>query len=129
MNFTPGSPSHPGLFYIKGNGSDDVGQYNIDGKVTASDGVMTYNKKYVPGTGDCEENLGHTVSYKGTLQAQGQGFKGTWSVNNSVYTGSGPFQFYPVAPKWNPVILARNPVILARNPVILARNPHPDSSS
>jgi len=89
-------------FKIKGEGHDDVGQYTIKGTVNTSDGNMSFDKNYIRGTGNPQENYGHCVVYSGRLISLGQGFKGCWSINHWHYRGSGDFHLWPIEPAWNP---------------------------
>ncbi|MEE4248390.1 MAG: hypothetical protein V2I33_23645 [Kangiellaceae bacterium] len=49
------------LTHFTGNGSDVIGTYNIRGSFCSTNCRMILRKTYVPGTGDPNENLGHTV--------------------------------------------------------------------
>ena len=76
---------------VRGFGTDDVGTYSInDGAYSHVNGRVCFTKKYVLGTGDRAENLGHNVEYRGTFQGSvAAGLRGSWFVSTSRYTGEG----------------------------------------
>ncbi|CAF3006669.1 unnamed protein product, partial [Rotaria sp. Silwood2] len=61
---------------VTGNGSDDVGDYNIEGIYSTTTHWMGLTKKYQNGTGDLSQNLGHYV----TIQV-------TWNTNQRRFEG------------------------------------------
>ena len=95
---------------VTGNGSDDVGRYDLSGSVRGA--YLALSKKYIAGTGNRTENKGHTVQlrlqYKQIDQtifapsthempsffrtqgiAGSWGFHGSWHVRTSSYSGNG----------------------------------------
>ena len=86
------------LHHHRGTGSDSVGEYSIFGVLDRRTKRFTITKRYVPGTGDGHENLGHTVLYTGQGHDDPhQGFRGSWRVRLPHYQGSGDFHIWPAA--------------------------------
>lgn len=52
------------------------------------------DKKYILGTGNPQENLGHTVDLK--LQWQNGKFEGRYSVHTKKYQGTGVWNIWPI---------------------------------
>eukprot|EP01083_Nonionella_stella_P168992 572009_1 len=80
---------------IQGNGRDTVGDYNIDGRYCTRTARMYLNKKYVHGTGNRSENLGHTVKIRLEWNNEKQQFEGPWHVKTHKYEGSGKWVITP----------------------------------
>ncbi|CAF4390988.1 unnamed protein product, partial [Rotaria sp. Silwood2] len=76
---------------VTGNGSDDVGNYNIEGIYSPTTHRMGLTKKYQYGTGDPSQNLGHYVTIQVTWNTRRRRFKGKWFVRTNKYTGENKF--------------------------------------
>ena len=60
---------------------------------------MSFQKQYVPGTGNGFENLGHAADYKGTFVEARSGIRGGWSIAVACgYVGRGNFHLWPAEP-------------------------------
>jgi hypothetical protein len=84
--------------FVSGEGTDDVGFYTIKGQWNGRTGKLVFTKRYSRGTGNPDENLGHTVEYRGSVQQSqlAAGVRGTWYVNiPGGYSGSGRFHLWP----------------------------------
>jgi hypothetical protein len=71
---------------IWGSGSDEVGQFQISGKMTPSNQRLTFHKKY---------QGAHTVVYKGKME--GNHISGGWEIPGNC---SGKYQLRLDAPRW-----------------------------
>lgn len=47
---------------LQGNGQDTVGQFTLEGEYKSA--KVAFAKKYILGTGDAEQNEGHTVQLR-----------------------------------------------------------------
>eukprot|EP01084_Bolivina_argentea_P301039 519237_1 len=74
---------------VTGSGTDTVGDYNIEGLYSVNTARMQLNKRYIEGTGDLNENLGHTVKIKLEWSSSKQQFAGPWYVKTHKYEGTG----------------------------------------
>ncbi|CAF4264554.1 unnamed protein product [Rotaria sp. Silwood2] len=77
---------------IRGNGSDDVGSFDITGSYSTDDNRMTLTKHYKRGTGDPRENLGHQVKIDLKWNEQEQQFDGQWIIRTTNYSGQDKFE-------------------------------------
>ena len=87
LRFLPGDTGS--RYKIKGRGIDLVGGYKLKGTHNHENGRMTVDKKYIAGTGNPTENLGHTVKLRLAWDRETQEFIGTYHVSTSRWTGSG----------------------------------------
>jgi len=95
---------------VTAQGSDDVGDYSIEGVYNNETLRIAFGKTYKLGTGNSHENKGHTVEYRGMRnQNAAQGIQGTWYVRANThyglgYCGNGGFSLWPAMnmSKWNP---------------------------
>lgn len=96
---------------VSGMGSDDVGQYTIQGRHAL--GRVAFSKKYIAGSSSQggvvrKENLGHTVEYRGNparLMADGSpslrgGVRGSWSIEHANGCFDGEWHLWPVMSSW-----------------------------
>eukprot|EP00928_Gymnodinium_smaydae_P003310 TRINITY_DN11189_c0_g1_i1.p1 TRINITY_DN11189_c0_g1~~TRINITY_DN11189_c0_g1_i1.p1 ORF type:complete len:309 (-),score=42.34 TRINITY_DN11189_c0_g1_i1:188-1114(-) len=90
---------------IIGSGTDDVGQYRIQGKHGGS--RMAFSKTYAARTTNTMGvvsfgNKGHTVEYRGELAGAslGSGFRGAWCIRASLGDHDGDFHLWPAMPDW-----------------------------
>lgn len=74
---------------VSGSGSDCVGDYNITGIYSIHTARMQLDKTYIKGTGDWNENLGHTVKIKLEYNQSKKEFSGPWYVHTHKYQGTG----------------------------------------
>ena len=74
---------------VTGNGSDKVGDYNLKGVYSIKTQRMILDKTYIAGTGDRDQNLGHTVKIRLEYNLQKDEFKGDWHVKTHKYVGHG----------------------------------------
>ncbi len=79
-------------FTIIGNGSDDVGAYNVSGRYSTTTNEIELIKTYQLGTGDEQENLGHSVTIEVTWDPEKQLFAGNWYLNKSSYRDEDLFE-------------------------------------
>ncbi|CAF3801621.1 unnamed protein product [Rotaria sp. Silwood1] len=77
---------------VQGNGTDDVGSFDVTGSYSTDDNCMTLQKKYKRGTGDPRENLGHEVKIDLKWNDQTQQFEGQWIVRTENYSGQDKFE-------------------------------------
>jgi hypothetical protein len=63
LHFFPDT-NDTGLNIVQGYGTDSVGQFTMNGSYCASSGRLAMGKTYIMGTGDPEQNLGHTVKLR-----------------------------------------------------------------
>ena len=80
------------LNQVAGKGSDDVGQFVINGYLSADNQSLSLRKTYESGTGDVQENFGHTVTLQLTWNPSHSQFEGKWSVSTSRYAGDGQYE-------------------------------------
>ncbi|CAF3707252.1 unnamed protein product [Rotaria socialis] len=79
-------------FTINGHGSDDVGRYTVTGKYSTTTNEIELIKAYQQGTGDEEENLGHSVTIEVTWDSNKQLFSGNWYVDTNSYRDENIFE-------------------------------------
>jgi hypothetical protein len=77
-----------GLMPVTGAGSDTVGVYNMTGKFNSANGRLALDKTYIKGTGNVQENLGHTVKLMLTWENGKRWFDGAYFVLTWKYIGS-----------------------------------------
>eukprot|EP00927_Polykrikos_kofoidii_P070969 TRINITY_DN67320_c0_g1_i1.p1 TRINITY_DN67320_c0_g1~~TRINITY_DN67320_c0_g1_i1.p1 ORF type:complete len:461 (-),score=37.79 TRINITY_DN67320_c0_g1_i1:98-1375(-) len=91
---------------IHGQGVDDVGRYKMEGLHGCN--KIAFSKTYevrsqnVSGTVHYG-NKGHTVEYRGSLAGDslGAGFRGTWTIRNTIGNFDGDFHIWPAMAGWN----------------------------
>jgi len=76
---------------VTGSGSDDIGQYTIDGLYSIHTRRMGLTKTYQYGTGNPLENLGHSVIIQVEWNRNYNQFEGKWYVRTAKFYGSGKF--------------------------------------
>ena len=74
---------------VCGCGVDSVGSYLIKGIYSEKTQRMSLNKTYIEGTGNPEENLGHTVRVRLEYDTESNQFIGKWCVKTLRYNGNG----------------------------------------
>ncbi|CAM4825604.1 unnamed protein product [Rotaria magnacalcarata] len=79
-------------FTINGHGSDDVGRYTVTGKYSTTTNEIELIKKYQQGTGDEEENFGHSVTIEVTWDSKKHLFSGNWYVDTNSYRDEDIFE-------------------------------------
>ncbi|CAF0760530.1 unnamed protein product [Adineta steineri] len=77
---------------VFGHGYDDVGKFTIDGTFSMETQRIVITKVYESGTGDSQENFGHTVTLQLTWNSSHAQFEGKWSVETGRYRGSDKFE-------------------------------------
>lgn len=77
---------------ITGNGSDDVGEYIVEGIYSTKTNRIGLTKTYRLGTGDLTQNLGHSVTIQVEWNSSKRLFEGKWFVRTSNYSGEGKFE-------------------------------------
>ncbi|CAF4457270.1 unnamed protein product, partial [Rotaria sp. Silwood2] len=77
---------------VQGNGTDDVGSFDVTGCYSVQDNHMTLTKQYQRGTGDPHQNLGHQVKIDLKWNDQAQKFDGQWVVRTANYSGQDKFE-------------------------------------
>jgi hypothetical protein len=95
----------PGEMKVTGTGSDDVGTFTITGTYLTKTQRLALNKTYRLGTGNCRENLGHTVTIQLYWNPINNQFEGKWYVRTAKYSGEDRFELKPSnQPKSNIVL-------------------------
>ena len=69
--------------------NDKIGDYQMNGTFNPQNGRMVLNKKYIIGTGDKWENLGHNVRIRLQWNKDQKQFDGTFYVKTNRYEGTG----------------------------------------
>ncbi|UJR17236.1 hypothetical protein I4U23_004131 [Adineta vaga] len=77
---------------VIGNGSDDIGQYTIEGIYSTKTNRMGLIKTYRKGTGDLRQNLGHNVIIQLSWNSSQHQFEGKWFVKTNKYSGQDKFE-------------------------------------
>ncbi|CAF2408197.1 unnamed protein product [Rotaria sp. Silwood2] len=77
---------------VTGEGTDDVGSFIFDGIFSLENLRLALTQKYVEGTGDPNENLGHISTIQLTWNSKNNQFEGKWYVRTSKYSGEGEFE-------------------------------------
>ena len=72
---------------VQGNGTDNVGNYTIDGIYSNRTKRIALNKTYIRGTGNAEQNLGHTVKVLLEFDIKRNEFQGDYHVKTKKYEG------------------------------------------
>ncbi|CAF1284930.1 unnamed protein product [Rotaria sp. Silwood1] len=75
-----------------GQGTDDVGSFIFDGIFSPETLRLALTQKYEAGTGDPQQNLGHTSTIQLIWNANNNQFEGTWYVRTHQYSGEGEFE-------------------------------------
>lgn len=78
---------------INGTGTDDVGDFSIDGIYSLKTGRLDLTKVYQKGTGSPYENFGHTVVIQVKWNVKERQFDGKWYVNTRKYCGQDFIKF------------------------------------
>jgi hypothetical protein len=76
---------------VTGSGSDDVGQFTIDGVYSIHTRRIGLTKTYQYGTGNPLQNLGHSVIIQLEWNRYNNQFEGKWYVRTAKVKGSGRF--------------------------------------
>ncbi|CAF3180794.1 unnamed protein product [Rotaria sp. Silwood2] len=77
---------------VSGRGTDDVGNFTIDGIFSSKTLRLALKQKYEAGTGDRTENLGHKSTIQLSWSSNKNRFEGTWYVQTFKYRDNGYFQ-------------------------------------
>lgn len=77
---------------ITGSGSDDVGEFTMDGIYSLGTCRICLTKIYKEGTGDPSQNLGHTVIIQLEWNSEERQFDGHWYVKTNKYNGKDRFE-------------------------------------
>jgi len=77
---------------VTGHGTDDVGDFTIDGTFSSANLRLGLTQKYKAGTGNPRENLGHTSIIQLKWNSSKNEFDGKWYVNTYKYSGNGYFK-------------------------------------
>ena len=80
---------------ISGFGTDTVGEYVYFGTYYHGTGRISMEKRYKLGTGDPQQNLGHTVDLRMEWNGEKQAFEGTFHVATDKWIGSGGWEMQP----------------------------------
>ena len=107
-SLTSDREGHSGIdnIHLEGFGVDSVGEYKIvSGIFNPRNQRMYFVKRYIEGTGNSDQNLGHRVVYCGLVQGGGErglapGVRGTWFTATSQYEGNGTFHIWPEAQRY-----------------------------
>ncbi|UJR19179.1 hypothetical protein I4U23_022309 [Adineta vaga] len=76
---------------VTGRGTYDVGDFTMDGVFSSENFRLGINQRYIEGTGDANENLGHTSILQMAWNSNQNQFEGKWYVKTHKYTGNGNF--------------------------------------
>ncbi|UJR34634.1 hypothetical protein I4U23_027411 [Adineta vaga] len=74
---------------ITGNGSDDIGEFVIEGVYSIKTNRIAFIKKYRKGTGNLIENLGHNVTIQVDWNCNQYQFEGKWFIKTKNYNEEG----------------------------------------
>jgi hypothetical protein len=100
---------------VSGEGVDGVGSYTIFGRVSQSNGRVSFTKQYRRGSANAQgivlnngSNMGHAVEYRGGPAALtssgraslGSGLRGEWSLHAGG-RDSGRWHLWPIMDEWN----------------------------
>ena len=77
---------------VTGHGSDDVGDFTIDGIFSSKNLRLGLTQKYKAGTGNPRENLDHTSIIQLRWNSSKKEFDGKWYVKTYKYSGNGDFK-------------------------------------
>lgn len=77
---------------VTGHGSDDVGDFTIDGIFSSKNLRLGLTQKYKAGTGNPSENLGHISIIQLQWNSSKNEFDGKWYVKTYKYSGNGHFK-------------------------------------
>jgi len=108
---------------VQGSGVDDVGAYTLEGLYAQATGRLAFKKQYIRDSHaanglSSNENLGHCVEYRGTCAGPelGQGVRGRWTVQTSMYSGSGVFHIWPVVDLQGPAAAEAGEAFVREHP-------------
>ena len=87
-----------GMATVHGQGTDDVGEFSIEGIFSIKTRRMALTKKYRAGTGDSSENFGHSVTLQLIWNPANEQFEGKWFIQTAKYHGEDKFQLKPGSP-------------------------------
>jgi len=94
-----------GAGHITGNGTDDVGQYTMEGLYGRS--RIAFSKTYIARSENVSGvhhygNKGHMVEYRGELAGDslGSGFRGVWTIHSRGSSYTGQFHIWPTMEGW-----------------------------
>jgi len=77
---------------VTGSGTDDVGTFTIEGIYSDKTNRIGLTKKYIPGTGNPSQNLGHEVTIQLEWNARTRQFDGKWYIQTSEYEHSNKYE-------------------------------------
>lgn len=81
-----------GMSTIRGEGTDDVGNYTVEGVFSIETHRMGLTKTYRAGTGNSRENFGHSVTLQLAWNPANEQFEGKWFIQTARYRGEDKFQ-------------------------------------
>jgi hypothetical protein len=81
---------------LSGGGTDDIGQFSLTGKISTELLTINIRKKYILGTGNAEQNLGHEVDINLQWNNGIHTFVGKWSVHTHKYKGDDQYELVKV---------------------------------
>lgn len=81
-----------GMSTISGEGTDDIGDYTVEGVFSTETHRMGLTKSYRAGTGNPGENFGHTVTLQLVWNSANEQFEGKWFIQTARYRGEDKFQ-------------------------------------
>ena len=87
-----------GMSTVHGQGTDDVGDFTVEGIFSTKTHRMALTKKYSAGTGDTSENFGHSVTLQLVWNAANEQFEGKWFIQTAKYRGEDKFQLKAGSP-------------------------------
>ena len=87
-----------GMSTVQGQGTDDVGEYTVEGIFSTKNHRMALTKKYRAGTGDTSENFGHSVTLQLVWNPANEQFEGKWFIQTAKYRGEDKFQLKAGSP-------------------------------
>ena len=77
---------------LTGEGTDDIGSFQVDGVFSMKNSRLGLVKKYQLGTGNPTENFGHHVTIQLSWHEKNHQFEGKWFIQTSKYRGENRFE-------------------------------------
>ncbi|UJR12757.1 hypothetical protein I4U23_016931 [Adineta vaga] len=77
---------------VDGQGTDDIGEYTVDGTYSYETNRLALTKVYKTGTGNPTENHGHTVTIQLDWNTEKNQFEGKWYIQTKKYRGEDKFE-------------------------------------
>ena len=85
--------------HVTGDGTDDIGQFTVEGTFSANTHRMTLIQSYHIDTDNARELIWLTVTLQLTWDSNTARFKGKWYRITSGYRGEGEFELFSMT-KW-----------------------------